>query len=260
MDIASVAGILAGWAAIIIGILIGGSSIGLFVDLPSVFITGFGSFSAMLLSFPMNHMKKLVTVLKLVFTPASLPNPAELINTLVNFSEKARREGLLALEDDVEQIDDAFMKKGIQLVVDGTDPELVRNILNAEVDSLNQRHEQGADIFTQWAVLAPAFGLIGTLIGLIQMLARLEDKASIGAGMSVALLTSLYGAVLANLMFDPMAKKLSMQNSEEVLLREIMIEGILSIQSGDNPRIVKDKLASFLSPDMREQLGQEEPR
>ncbi len=260
MDIASVAGILAGWAAIIIGIFIGGGGIGVFIDLPSVFITGFGSFSAMLLSFPMHHMKKLPTVFKLVFSPPAMTNPAELINTLVNFSEKARREGLLALEDDVEQIDDTFMKKGIQLVVDGTDPELVRNILNAEVDSLNQRHEQGADIFGQWSVLAPAFGLIGTLIGLIQMLARLEDKASIGAGMSVALLTSLYGAILANLMFDPMAKKLSMQNAEEILLREIMIEGILSIQSGDNPRIVKDKLASFLSPAMRDQLSQDEPR
>ncbi len=177
---------------------------------------------------------------------------------LVNFSEKARREGLLALEDDVDEIDDEFLKKGIQLVVDGTDPELVRNILNAELTALDQRHFEGKDLYEQWGFLTPAFGLIGTLIGLIVMLSRLEDKSSIGAGMSVALLTSLYGAILANLMFLPMAKKLEMSNNEELLMKEIMIEGILSIQSGDNPRIVKDKLASYLAPDLREGLGAED--
>lgn len=259
MDISSVGGILAGWTVIVIGIALAGGSVKTFTDIPSIFITLLGSFCALLLSFPMEHLKKMIPVTRLVFTPQK-HDPAGLINILVNFSEKARREGLLALEDDVEAIDDLFLKKGIQLVVDGTDPELVRNILNSELDALDQRHSEGRDLYEQWGALAPAFGLIGTLIGLIVMLARLEDKASIGAGMSVALLTSLYGAIMANLMFIPMAKKLEMRNNEEMLIREIMIEGILSIQSGDNPRIVKDKLASFLSPAMREELGGDEIR
>jgi chemotaxis protein MotA len=256
MDIASVGGLLAGWAAIIIGVAVSGGSVGTFTDIPSVFITVVGSISALLVAFPMEQAKKLIVVMKLVMKPQS-HDPVGLINTLVNFSEKARREGLLALEDDVDEIDDAFMKKGIQLVVDGTDPELVRNILNAELDALDGRHTAGSDLLDQWGAIAPAFGLIGTLIGLIVMLSRLEDKSSIGAGMSVALLTSLYGAVMANLMFLPMANKLKFRNKEELLVREIMIEGILSIQSGDNPRIVKDKLASYLAPSLRDQLSEE---
>jgi chemotaxis protein MotA len=259
MDIASVGGLLAGWAAVIIGIAISGGTAKTFVDIPSVFITGVGSLAALFISFSMGHLKKLVPTFKIMLSPPKF-QPAELINLLVNFSEKARREGLLALEDYVEQIDDKFMRKGIQLVVDGTDPELVRNILNAEVEALDQRHYEGRNLWDQWAALAPAFGLIGTLIGLIVMLTRLEDKASIGAGMSVALLTSLYGAVMANLMFAPISKKLEMVNNEEILMREIMIEGILSIQSGDNPRIVKDKLASYLSPSQRDLLAADEVR
>lgn len=259
MDIATVGGLIAGWAAVIIGIALSGGTASGFIDIPSVFVTGFGSLSALFISFSLGHLKKIGATFKLLISPPK-HNPAELINTLVNFSEKARREGLLALEDDVEQIDDKFMKKGIQLVVDGTDPELVRRILDAELSSLDQRHGEARNVWDQWGALAPAFGLIGTLIGLIVMLSRLEDKASIGAGMSVALITSLYGAVMANLMFIPFSKKLEMINNEELLMREIMIEGILSIQSGDNPRIVKDKLASYLSPAQREELKPDEIR
>lgn len=254
MDIASVAGMIAGWAAIIIGIALSGGGARQFIDMPSVFVTVVGSLAGLMISFKMDHVKKIMPTFKLVFSPPKY-EPAELINRLVNFSEKARREGLLALEDDVDDIDDKFLKKGIQLVVDGTDPELVRNILNAEVEALDQRHSECKNIWDQWGALAPAFGLIGTLMGLVVMLANLEDKASIGAGMSVALITSFYGAIMANLMFIPFAKKLEMINNEELLMREIMIEGILSIQSGDNPRIVKDKLASYLSPVQRDLLA-----
>jgi chemotaxis protein MotA len=176
---------------------------------------------------------------------------------IVTFSEKARREGLLALEDDLDELEDEFLRKGIQLVVDGTDPEIIRNIMETELNHMQSRHLDGIKIFEDWGALAPAFGMIGTLIGLIIMLANIEDKSAIGPGMSTALITTLYGAILGNLVFIPIANKLSWVNNQEVLLREIMIEGTLSIQSGDNPRIVKEKLISFLPPEIRAQVEEE---
>jgi chemotaxis protein MotA len=176
---------------------------------------------------------------------------------IVTFSEKARREGLLALEDDLDELEDIFLRKGIQLVVDGTDPEIIRNIMETELNNMISRHQDGIKIFEDWGAFAPAFGMIGTLIGLILMLSNIEDKSAIGPGMSTALITTLYGAFLANLVFLPIAAKLAFVDKQEVLLREIMIEGTLSIQSGDNPRIVKEKLVSFLTPEMRAQVDEE---
>jgi chemotaxis protein MotA len=180
-----------------------------------------------------------------------------IISMIVTFSEKARREGLLALEDDLDELEDDFLRKGIQLVVDGTDPEIIRNVMETELNNMHSRHQGGIKIFEDWGIFAPAFGMIGTLIGLILMLRNIEDKSSIGQGMSVALITTLYGAVLANLVFIPVANKLTYNNDQEVLIREIMIEGTLSIQSGDNPRIVKEKLVSFLPPEIRAQVEEE---
>jgi len=177
-----------------------------------------------------------------------------IISMIVTFSEKARREGLLALEDDLDELEDVFLRKGIQLVVDGTDPEIIRNIMETELNNMISRHQDGIKIFEDWGAFAPAFGMIGTLIGLILMLSNIEDKSAIGPGMSTALITTLYGAFLANLVFLPIAAKLTYVDKQEVLLREIMIEGTLSIQSGDNPRIVKEKLVSFLTPEMRVQV------
>jgi chemotaxis protein MotA len=176
---------------------------------------------------------------------------------IVTFSEKARREGLLALEDDLDELDDEFLRKGIQLVVDGTDPEIIRNIMETELNHMESRHATGIKVFEDWGIFAPAFGMIGTLIGLILMLANIEDKSAIGPGMSTALITTLYGAILANLVFIPVANKLTTVNNQEILIREIMIEGTLSIQSGDNPRIVKEKLVSFLPPEVRAQVEEE---
>jgi len=180
-----------------------------------------------------------------------------IISMIVTFSEKARREGLLALEDDLDELEDEFLRKGIQLVVDGTDPEIIRNIMETELNNMQSRHGEGIKIFEDWGIFAPAFGMIGTLIGLILMLSNIEDKSAIGPGMSTALITTLYGALLANLVFITIANKLSYVNDQEILLREIMIEGTLSIQSGDNPRIVKEKLISFLPSDVRAQVEEE---
>lgn len=175
------------------------------------------------------------------------------------FAEKARREGLLALEQDVMEINDPFLQKGIQLVVDGTDPELVRNILETKLTFLEERHQKGRGLFSTMGQLAPSFGLIGTLIGLIQMLSQLDDPTNLGSGMAVALITTLYGALLANLLFNPLAGKLRIRSLEEVLLKEVMIEGVLSIQAGENPRIVREKLNAFLATE-RERIASEAPR
>jgi chemotaxis protein MotA len=167
---------------------------------------------------------------------------------MVDLAEKARREGLLALEDSVNRTEDEFLKRGIQLIVDGTDPELVRDILETDLTYIEDRHKIGKSMYDAMTAYAPAFGMIGTLIGLVQMLRTLDKPSTIGPAMSVALITTFYGAVIANLITGPIANKLALKSGAEIRLREMMLEGILSIQSGENPRIVEEKLMGFLAP------------
>ncbi len=258
MDLATIGGLGIGIFVLILGIVIAGGVTGLFgfISIASVFITLGGSFAAIMIS---NTMARTFGLMKVAMNAVRI-HPLEagrIIAMIVTFSEKARREGLLALEDDLDELEDEFLRKGIQLVVDGTDPEIIRNIMETELNNMQSRHQQSIKIFEDWGLFAPAFGMIGTLIGLILMLSNIEDKSAIGPGMSTALITTLYGAVVANLVFIPIANKLSYVNDQEILAREIMIEGTLSIQSGDNPRIVKEKLISFLPPDIRMQVEEE---
>ncbi len=258
MDLATIGGLGIGFFVLILGIVIAGGATGLFgfISIPSVLITLGGSFAAIMIS---NTMARTFGLMKVAMNAVRI-RPLEagrIIAMIVTFSEKARREGLLALEDDLDELEDEFLRKGIQLVVDGTDPEIIRNIMETELNNMQSRHQQSIKIFEDWGLFAPAFGMIGTLIGLILMLSNIEDKSAIGPGMSTALITTLYGAVVANLVFIPIANKLSYVNDQEILAREIMIEGTLSIQSGDNPRIVKEKLISFLPPDIRMQVEEE---
>jgi len=256
MDLGTIIGLGAGFAVVVFGIIVGGGNIGMFINIPSVLITIVGSFSALMVS---NPLSRILGIIGYFSHTLKMPNWEEerIISQLVSFSEKARREGLLALEDDLEEVDEEFLRKGIQLVVDGTDPEIIKNILYNELNQLQSRHSIGIKIFDDWGKLAPAFGMIGTLIGLITMLSNLEDKSAIGSGMSTALITTLYGAFLANLVFIPVRNKLMDRDGGESLVKEIMIEGILSIQSGDNPRILEEKLLSFLPPARRDAVRQE---
>lgn len=251
MDLGTILGLGVGAAMIVMSILTSGGNILMYVNIPSALMVLGGSFSAMLVANPMSRMLGIMNYLKLVL---NMPNYEEerIISSLVNFSEKARREGLLALEDDLEEVEDDFMRKGIQLVVDGTDPEIIKSVLYNELNQLQERHDTGIKIFDDWGKIAPAFGMIGTLAGLIAMLANIEDQSSIGSGMSLALITTMYGAIFANLALIPMKSKLEDRDKMETLVREIIIEGILSIQSGDNPRILEQKLTSFLPPARRE--------
>ncbi|MFP4561794.1 MAG: motility protein A [Spirochaetia bacterium] len=259
MDLGTIIGIGGGFAMIFFGIITSGGAIGSYVNIPSLILVLGGSFTAMLVANPMSRMLGFVRYFRIAM---NMPNYEEerIISSLVSFSEKARREGLLALEDDLEEVEEDFLRKGIQLVVDGTDPEIIKTVLYTDLNQMQERHEIGIKIFDDWGKIAPAFGMIGTLAGLIAMLANMGDTSTIGSGMALALITTMYGAIFANLLFIPLKSKLEDRDRMESLVREIMIEGILSIQSGDNPRILESKLISFLPPERREAVLAETSR
>lgn len=256
MDFGTIIGLGSGLILIIATMLLGAGNPSVFINIPSVLTVVGGSFGALLIA---NPLKRTLGVMRYIAHVIRVPasQEAAIISQLISFSEKARREGLLALEDDLEGVDEMFLRNGIQLVVDGTDPDIIRNILYNELNQIQQRHEIGIKFFEDWGKYAPAFGMIGTLIGLVGMLGNIEDKSSIGSGMAVALITTLYGAILANLVFNPIADKLKDRDRDEALVKEIIIEGILSIQQGDNPRILEQKLAAFIAPENREAINQE---
>lgn len=259
MDLASIIGLVVGSGFLLYGMMSGGgvSQLLLFWNVPSVMIVMGGCIAALMVNFPMSNVVSTAKIVKHVFK-SKVSDPSQMIGTMVSFAEKARREGLLALEDEVSRLDDKLMKKGIQLVIDGTEPDQVRNILEIELSFIEDRHRLGKEIFDALGMYAPAFGMIGTLIGLIQMLANLDDPSTIGASMAVALITTLYGSVLANLIFIPMAGKLAVRSNDEMLFLQVMVEGIVSIQNGENPRIVQEKLASFFAPKARDAVGAKE--
>lgn len=252
MDIATLVGMVLAFGLTVWGIMLGGS-LSQFWDPPSVAIVIGGTMAALLINFPLARVISLATVLKkTVFTTPQ--DPSQVIGKMVKYAERARREGMLALEEESENEPDAFLRKGLRLAVDGTDPQLLEKILETDIGQLEARHKEGKSILDCGGTFAPAFGMIGTLIGLVNMLAALEDPSSIGAGMATALITTFYGALLANAVFLPLAGKLEFRSSEEILVREMIIDGIMAIQSGDSPRIVEEKLKSFLSPVQRASL------
>lgn len=249
LDIMTFIGFFAGIFVILWGILLN-SPLTVFYDFSSIVITGFGSLMAVAINYPFSEFKRLFVVISKTFKGLNMSN-FETISLFTNLSRKARREGLLSLEDEVNEIEDKFLKKGLQMVIDGIEPETIRNILELEIDEMVKRHSVGQNMLKSWAAYAPAFGMIGTLIGLIQMLVSIEDSSKIASGMATALITTFYGSVMANLIFTPMAAKLSLRTEQEASSREMMLEGILAIQSGVNPRIVEDKLLCYLTPKER---------
>lgn len=254
MDLSTIIGFIAGLIFVITALMQQPMPLYKWINLPSILITVGGHFSSFFIAFPLRKILTLLQVGGKVFNEPKI-DYIQLIETLVEKSEKARRDGLLALDDETEDLPDEFLRNGIRLVVDGTEPELVKDIMGDELSKLEERHMRSRDMFDLLAIFAPAFGLIGTLIGLIGMLSQLGgDKTAIGIGMSTALITTLYGSFLANFIYIPISKKLENRSNDEILEKEIMLEGTLSIQSGENPRILRQKLASFLPPSVREQV------
>ncbi len=253
MDIATVIGLISGIGLLIVAILMGGSAL-IFWDTASMVLVVGGTLASTLINYPLHDVLSVFGTLRNAFFHKSTP-PDKLIEKLVAFATVARREGILALESQAEDTEDPFLKKSVQLAIDGAAPELIKDILTTELAFMESRHQQGQAILNTMGSMAPAFGMIGTLIGLVQMFMSLNDPSQIGGGMAVAILTTLYGAMLANILFLPCAGKLKVRTSGEVLAKEIIIEGILSIQSGDNPRVVEQKLKSFVAPAIREQIS-----
>lgn len=260
LDLASIIGLVAAFALMVFGMANGDYGVAAlpwFVDVASILITFGGTLGAVLASNTLSSFMTGIKSMKLIFKVPQLDQIGT-IKQIIELSNVARKEGLLALEESANNIDDAFMKKGILLIVDGTDPELVRGILEAELVNTDTRHQKNIAFWKQIGAMGPAWGMIGTLIGLINMLADLSDVSSVGPAMAVALITTFYGSVLANWICSPVAAKLKANSASEISMKEVMVEGLLSIQAGENPRVIEEKLKSFLSPDRRENLGSNE--
>lgn len=249
MDLASILGLVICLGLVLFAIVAGNGvqAISYFMDMQSALITFGGAFCAVLTSFTIADFVSGLKSFTLIFKPVKV-NVPEMIAKIIELSNIARKEGLLSLEEASGQLEDEFMKKGILLIVDGTDPELVRAILDTELTSIEARHKQKIGFWETVASMGPAWGMIGTLVGLIVMLQNMSDPSSIGPAMGVALITTLYGSLLANWLCSPTANKLKYNNDIEIQAKEIMIEGLLSIQAGENPRVIEEKLKSFLPP------------
>ncbi len=250
MDIASVIGLLLAIGLILGSIATGSAPFSAFLDLPSVLVVIGGSIGAGFICFPLKSILSIPLVAKKVFLNKT-DNATDLIEQIVSLAETARRDGLLALEARLDEVKCGFIRLGIQMAVDGTRPEVIEDIMRTEMDAVATRHRDGKSIMDQMGRFAPAYGMIGPLMGLIMMLADMSDPSKIGSGMAVALITTLYGAIVANVFFIPFAEKLGFINKQEMLSLEIIVRGIMAIQSGENPRVVEQKLSTFLPPKLR---------
>ena len=250
MDIATIIGLLLAFGMMYTSILMGGGKIASFWDTASVLMVFGGTAGAIMMCFPLKLLFKAPkAMLKLLLNKAD--NPKETIALIVSLAETARKDGLLALESRIDEIKSPFVKLGIQMAVDGTRPEVIEDVLRTDMESMSLRHKEGKAVVDQVGRFGPAFGMIGTLMGLIIMLGNMSDPSKIGAGMAVALITTLYGAILSNALFLPFAEKLAYISKQEIIGREIAIRGIMALQSGENPRLIDQKLRTWLAPKLR---------
>ena len=256
MDLGTIIGLAGCFGMVGLGIITGGSGLLTFVDIPSVLIVVLGSWFALFTYSSISGALGIFNIIGLAMKITTYDEKG-IITKLMGMSEKARREGLLALEEELEDLEDEFMKKGLRLVVDGTDAEIIRNLMENELSQIQGRHVAKIGAINMWAGLAPGLGMLGTVIGLIGMLKNLEDKSALGPNMAVALITTLYGSMMANLLLIPVAGKLTSKDAAETLVKEMQIEGVLSIQAGDNPRILAMKLLSYLEPGDRKAVEAE---
>ena len=250
MDLATIIGMLLAWGALIGALLMEGGDVKSLVNLPAALLVFGGTLGAATISFRMNQIAEIPNILSHVFKEET-QDIGDVIALLVRFAERARREGLLSLESEAKKINDDFLKRGLRLVTDGVDPETVRDMLTTELHFQQMRQREGENIFTTLGGFAPTLGIIGTVMGLIHMLANLSDPAKMGPLIAGAFIATLYGVSSANLIFLPISNKLKSRAADETTIREIMIEGLLAIQSGANPRLVEEKLKAYLAPPQR---------
>ena len=256
MDLASIIGIVGALGMVVMSILTSGGNITSVINLPSFLMVAVGSYFALILSTTLSDGLGIWSILGRTFR-IPVFNEQGIITKMMAFSEKARREGLLALEDELEDLDDEFMKKGLRLVVDGTDAEVIKNLMELELSQMQGTHADKINLVNMWAALAPGLGMLGTVVGLISMLRNLDDKSSIGPNMALALVTTFYGSMIANLILIPISGKLRGHDAKETTVKEMVIEGVLSIQAGDNTRILAMKLLAYLDPTERRAMEAE---
>jgi chemotaxis protein MotA len=252
VDIATIIGILLGFMVITTAIIAGGGW-QIFIHIPSMAITIGGMLCATLIHFSLPQFLGIFSIVRKTII-AKVPSQSELIQKMVNYAAINRRDGALALEQEIPNLDNSFFIKGLQMLVDGRDSEQIRDFMSIEIQYLQDRHSTGKKILEFMGAAAPAFGMIGTLIGLIQMLRSLDSPDAIGGGMAVALLTTFYGALSANLIFIPLAGKLGIYSKAETTAIEMIVEGICAIAQGDNPTIVREKMQAFISQGRREEV------
>lgn len=252
MDIATIVGITLGFVVVVGSIVVGGGWQS-FIHIPSLCITVGGMLCATLIHFSLPQFLGIFSIIKKTIV-AKIPSSTELIQNMVNFAVINRRDGALALEQEIPKVSDLFFVKGLQMLVDGQDPEVIRDMMSLEIQNLQDRHSAGKKILEFMGAAAPAFGMIGTLIGLVQMLKNLSSPDQIGAGMAVALLTTFYGAFCANLIFIPLAGKLGIYSKAETTAKEMVVEGICAIAQGDNPTTIREKMQAFISQSRREEI------
>jgi chemotaxis protein MotA len=250
MDIATVLGVISAFGLVLVAIFMGGG-LGLFINIPALMIVVGGTLGTTMINYPLKDMFGVLNVVKKALLTKNI-STNELVKTFLVFAGKSRKEGILSLEGDIKEVSDEFLKKGVQLSIDGLEPQEISNLLETELDFIRTRHQLGAEIFTTMGTFAPALGMIGTLIGLVQMLQSMEDPSTIGPAMAVALLTTFYGSIMANIVCMPIAGKLKTRSKEETLTKEMTIEGVISLSNGDNPRILEQKLHAFVPPNQRE--------
>lgn len=265
MDIIGIIGVVLGIILIIFGITFDEgsfifSNIVNFIHLPSIAVTVGGTIAALMIAFTGSSFKKIFKHLIICLKPPKY-NPIAYIDQLTEFSKEARVNGLLALEDKIHDVEDPFLKNGLMLVVDSVEPEKVKMLMEMELDYLEERHSNDRSFYDRGAAMAPAFGMIGTLMGLVNMLKALGGGAGveqIGSGMAIALLTTFYGSLMANLFFMPMSNKLAIRHADEMLCKNIICTGVYAIQAGENPRFVKEKLTLMLPQKLRDTADEDE--
>lgn len=245
MDLSTILGIIAGFGALILGFVLEGGSVGSLAGASAAIIVFGGTTGAILTSFPLSDLKNFPKWLRIAFTSQSF-GTIDAYKTLILFSEKARREGLLSLEQELENVTDHYTRQGMQLVIDGTDPEITREILESNIAVLEKRHKVGIAVFEAAGGFGPTMGIIGTVMGLVMVLGNLSDPEALSHSIAAAFIATLYGVASANLLWLPIASKLKMKDKAEVAAMEMVLDGILSIQAGENPSILKEKLKTHV--------------
>ncbi len=246
MDIATILGVVSAFGLVFVAIFMGGG-LNIFVNIPALMIVVGGTMGVTMINYPLKDVLGVLKVVqKALFSKTIAVN--ELIEKFIKFANKTRKEGILTLEAELKSVQDEFLKKGVQLSIDGLEPQEIKDILDTEIDYVRNRHQLGSEVFMSMGTFAPAMGMIGTLIGLVQMLQSMDDPSTIGPAMAIALLTTFYGSIMANICCMPIAGKLKTRSKEEMLTKEMTIQGIMSLANGDNPRILEQRLLAFLPP------------